>query len=81
MSGDTRLAKYPSLCQPSKTLKPPLILPLQLCSTSFFHSTVDQRIHQTRPRAGERYGATIFYAICDTKVMTKNVATLLPKWA
>ena len=47
----------------------------------FFHITFDQRIHKSRPRPGEGCGATIFYAICDTRVMTKNIATVLPKWA
>ena len=30
---------------------------------------------------GQRCGATIFYAIRETRVMTKNIATVLPKWA
>ena len=47
----------------------------------FFHITFDQRIHKTRPRAGDRCGATTFYAIYETRVMTKNIATVLPKWA
>ena len=30
---------------------------------------------------GKRCGATIFYAICDTRVMTKNTAKVLSKCA
>ena len=29
----------------------------------------------------ERCGATIFYAFCETRVMTKNIAAILPNWA
>ena len=55
--------------------------PLPHSKFGFSTSHFLKRIHKSRPRVGEHCGATIFYPIRETRVMTKSIATVLPKWA